>query len=516
MAREDEFVSVRGAIASGHELTSAAAQEILLDGGNAFDAIIAAHFTACVVEPVLTSLGSGGYMLAEPRGSRCQVYDFFTQTPQQKRSQDLDFYPISADFGPTRQEFHIGRGSVAVPGSVRGMFEVHRDLGSLPMRRLVEPAVRHAREGVALNAMQASILDIVSPIYLTSGAVVDLYGSRLQPGATLREGEMFQQPQLATTLEALAAEGDRLFYEGEIAAMIAGQCAEGGLLTLADLAAYRVERREPLHVRYRNAEVLINPPPSSGGILIGFALALLDQLPPGEPSCADRVGRLAEVMAVTNKARVEALADSGDLLGHLLDPGLLGRYRREVMERPYCSRGTTHISVVDGEGNLASMTVSNGEGCGELLGDTGIMLNNVLGEEDLNPGGFFRWQPGTRMTSMMAPAILHTPRGRAVLGSGGSNRLRTAILQVILNLVDYRMHIGEAVTAPRVHMERGILNLEPGAVSDGMEALRSEFGDLCLWPDRNLFFGGVHAVWLTGDEYLAAGDPRRGGSGRVV
>jgi len=221
-------------------------------------------------------------------------------------------------------------------------------------------------------------------------------------------------------------------------------------------------------------------------------------------------------MAVTNKARVEALADSGDLLGHLLDPGLLGSYRREVMERPYCSRGTTHISVVDGEGNLASMTVSNGEGCGELLGDTGIMLNNVLGEEDLNPGGFFRWQPGTRMTSMMAPAILHTPRGRAVLGSGGSNRLRTAILQVILNLVDYGMHIGEAVTAPRVHMEHGTLNLEPGAVSDSMEGLRSEFGDLCLWPDRNLFFGGVHAVWLTGDEYHAAGDPRRGGSGRVV
>lgn len=506
----------RGAIASGHELTSAAAEEILLDGGNAFDAIIAAHFTACVVEPVLTSLGAGGYMLAEPGGSSCRVYDFFTQTPQQKRDQGLDFYPISADFGPTRQEFHIGRGSVAVPGCVRGMFEVHRDLGSLPMRRLIEPAVRHATKGVTLNTMQASILEIVSPIYLASSAVVEVYGSRLQPGKTLQEGETFRQTQLAATLEALAAEGDRLFYEGDIAAMIAGQCAQGGLLTRADLAAYRVERREPLRINYRDAELLINPPPSSGGILIGFALALLDQLPPGEPTCPDRVGRLAEVMAVTNKARVEALADRGNLLEHLLDPELLERYRREVMEHPYCSRGTTHISVVDGEGNLASMTVSNGEGCGELLGDTGIMLNNVLGEEDLNPGGFFRWQPGTRMTSMMAPAILHTPRGRAVLGSGGSNRLRTAILQVILNLVDHGMSIEAAVAAPRVHMEHGTLNLEPGAVRGSLDGLQSELGDLRPWPDRNLFFGGVHSVWLTGDEYHAAGDPRRGGRGLVV
>jgi gamma-glutamyltranspeptidase/glutathione hydrolase len=505
-----------GAVASGHELTTAAAEEILRDGGNAFDAVIAAHFAACVVEPVLASLGAGGYLLAEPDGEAARVYDFFTQTPTAKPRGELDFYPIQADFGPTSQEFHIGRGSVAVPGSVRGLFDIHRDLGSLPMTRLLEPAIRHAKEGVVLNAMQAYIFDVVSPIYLASDATAAIYGSRREPGGTLREGEVIYQPQQAATLEALAREGDRLFYEGEIAAAIADFCTEGGLLTRRDLAAYQVEQREPLHVRYRDAELLINPPPSSGGTLIGFALSLLAGMPAGRQTDAARVGRLAEVMAMTNRARLDALDDGADTIGRLLDPALLDRYRREVQGQPFCSRGTTHISVVDASGNLASMTVSNGEGCGELLADTGIMLNNVLGEEDLNPGGFFRWQPGARMTSMMAPAILHTPRGRAVLGSGGSNRLRTAILQVILNLVDFEMSIEEAVAAPRVHLEHGELNLEPGSLTGEAEGLERAFGHLRQWPEANLYFGGVHSVWLSGDDFHAAGDHRRGGRGRVV
>lgn len=506
----------RGAIASGHPLTSAAAEEILRDGGNAFDAIIAAHCTACVVEPVLASLGAGGYLLAEPGDGPCRVYDFFTQTPRNRRAQDLDFYPISADFGTIHQEFHIGRGSTAAPGSVRGMFEIHRDLGSLPMRRLVEPAVRHARDGVTLNAMQAAIMNIVSPIYLATDSAREVFASRRLSGATLQEGERLVQPALAETLEALATEGDRLFYEGDIAEAIAARNARGGLLTLEDLARYRVERRRPLRLRYRDAELLINPPPSSGGVLIGFALALLDRLPPGGRTDPRHVGRLAEVMAMTNKARVDTLARGADSLSHLLDADLLEQYRTQVMQHHYCARGTTHISVVDGEGNLASMTVSNGEGCGELVPGTGIMLNNVLGEEDLNPGGFFRWRPDTRMTSMMAPAALHTSRGRAVLGSGGSNRLRTAILQVMLNLVDHRMSIEEAVAAPRIHLEHGTLNLEPGAIASGLDELQQVFGDVRVWPQQNLYFGGVHSVWLTGGEFHAAGDARRGGCGIVL
>jgi len=503
-----------GAVAAGHELTTAAAQEILRDGGNAFDAVIAAHFAACVVEPVLASLGAGGYLLAEPAGQAARLYDFFTQTPGRKRVEDLDFYPISADFGPVSQEFHIGRASVAVPGSVRGMFDIHRDLGTLPMVRLLEPAIRYAREGVTVNPMQAYIFSVVSAIYLASPGATRVFGSPGASGHTLRKGERLHQPELAATLEALALEGDRLFYEGDLATAIAAHCAEGGLLTPGDLAAYRVVQREPLRVGYRDAELLVNPPPSSGGILIGFALALLADQAPALPGTREGVGRLAAVMDATSRARLE-VARTG-ALDSLLDADLLDRYRREVRQRPFCSRGTTHLSVVDAAGNLASMTVSNGEGCGELVAGTGIMLNNVLGEEDLNPEGFFRWTPGTRMTSMMAPAILHTPGGRAVLGSGGSNRLRTAILQVVLNLVDHGMSIEDAVAAPRIHVERGELNLEPGALAGDNAGLERVFGHIRQWPDHNLYFGGVHSVWLSGHNFHAAGDPRRGGSGLVV
>ena len=510
-------MTARGAVSTGHPITTAAAAEILRDGGNAFDAILAAHFTACVVEPVLASLGGGGYLLAEPEGSPARVYDFFARTPRRKPVGEVDFYPISADFGPATQEFHVGLASVAAPGAVRGSFAIHRDLGSLPMTRLVEPAVRAAREGVALNSMQSYIMEVVSPIYLATPGARNVYGSPAQAGKTLQPGESLVQPELADTLEALAREGEGLFYLGEISDRIAQLCRDRGLLTREDLADFSVIVSEPLRGDYRDAQVLINPPPSSGGILIAFMLALRAQFPVYPPGSSDGVGLLAQLMGKTEQARRTAENTPSPDFDQLLANDLLARYRDEVQGYPLCSRGTTQMSVVDARGNLASMTVSNGEGCGELLPGTGIMLNNILGEEDINPGGFFNWQPGARMTSMMAPAILHTPRGRAVLGSGGSNRLRTAIAQVILNLVDHDMAIETAVTAPRIHLENGLLSLEPGACEGPVESLSAVFDACDQWPDKNLFFGGVHSVWMDASgELRAVADARRSGAGTVV
>ena len=427
---------------------------------------------------------------------------------------EVDFYPISADFGPASQEFHVGLGAVATPGAVKGMFAIHRDLGSLPMSRLVEPAARAARDGVPLNTMQSYIMEVVSPIYLATAGARAIYESRNAAGKTMQEGEVMVQGELADTLEALAVEGEALFYRGEIATAIAELCRDRGLLTREDLGRFQVNVNPPLRVDYRDAELLINPPPSSGGILIAFMLALLEQF---DPPAAGSVGVLAQTMAVTEEARRTIEADEDAAFPGLLGDELLSRYRADVAARPLCSRGTSHLSVVDAAGNLAAMTVSNGEGCGELLPGTGIMLNNILGEEDINPGGFFQWQPDTRMTSMMAPAILHASRGRAVLGSGGSNRLRTAIAQVILNLVDRDMDIAAAVAAPRAHLENGLLSLEPGACGQGLEALREAFGEPDQWPRKNLFFGGVHSVWMDrSGELQAVGDERRGGCGRVV
>ena len=259
---------------------------------------------------------------------------------------------------------------------------------------------------------------------------------------------------------------------------------------------------------YRDARIFTNPPPSRGGILIAFALALLSETSP--TSREQWLRALAEAMRLANQARAESDEP-------LLDRELLARYRAEVRSRPGFNRGTTHISVVDKAGNVAAVSLSNGEGCGHVLPGTGIMLNNMLGEEDLNPGGFQAWRPGTRMASMMAPTLIERPGGHAVLGSGGSNRIRSAILQVITNLVDFGMTPEEAVNAPRIHVEGDLLSLEGGFAPAEDAALTAAGLRIDRWQGRNLFFGGVHVV-AQGEAGLdAAGDPRRGGAGlRIV
>ena len=514
----------KGVVAAGHELTVEAAETVLREGGNAFDAILAAHFAACVSEPVLASLGGGGYMIARPAGREAILYDFFVQTPRRKRPVDpQSFYPIWANFGTAKQEFHIGQGTIATPGSVKGAFAIHRELGSMPMARIVAPAVRYARDGVTLNRLQAYIFSIISPIYLATPESRAVFCSPAAKDRMHAEGETLRQPELAETIERIAAEGERIFYRGDVGRAIVEHCREaGGHLTCEDLEQYEVVRRKPLEVQYGGAHVTTNPPPSSGGILIAFALELLRDLKLAKDDFGSyaHLRLLAEVMALTNQARVESLAqgdgqtDAGDLL---LNPEYLERYRREIAGRARAIRGTTHIGVIDAEGNVAAMTVSNGEGCGSIVPGTGIMLNNMLGEQDLNIDGFHRWEENRRMTSMMAPSLIRTPSGAlAATGSGGSNRIRTALLQVIMNLIHFEMDASRAVLSSRIHLEGGQLSVEGGFASKEIDRLIKHYPKHHVWPECNLFFGGANTVMLDHGEYSGAGDPRRGGVCRVV
>ena len=243
-------------------------------GGNAFDAALAALAAACVVEPVLTSLGGGGFLLAHRPDTNPLLYDFFVQTPRQRRpAADGEFYPVVADFGTAQQEFHIGAGSIATPGTVRGLIHCHSRLGSLPLREIVAPAIEFARRGVPVNTLQAYIFSIVAPIYLATPESEALYGREALRG----EGAVFHQPDLADTLAWIAHEGDRPFYEGELGERLVQQSRDlGGHLSLRDLADYRVVERTPTGHTYRGYRVATNPPPSSGGTLIKFALAVLD------------------------------------------------------------------------------------------------------------------------------------------------------------------------------------------------------------------------------------------------
>jgi gamma-glutamyltranspeptidase/glutathione hydrolase len=321
---------------------------------------------------------------------------------------------------------------------------------------------------------------------------------------------------LADTIERLAAEGEDLFYRGEIGQEIVTHCQqEGGHLTRDDLLHYEVLRRKPLDIQYRGSRVLTNPPPSSAGILIALALELFKglQLEPHEFGSYRHLRLLAEVMALTQQARLDALGRNTQLL----DPQFLRRYQQEVAGRAQALRGTTQLSVIDAHGNAASMTVSNGEGCGSIVPHTGIMLNNMLGEQDLHVDGFHRWTENQRMTSMMAPSLIRTADGSLIAtGSGGSNRIRTALLQVIMNLIHFGMDVHQAVVSPRIHLEGQKLSVEGGIAAKQLDRLVADYPQHEVWADLNLFFGGAHTAMAGPDGLLGAGDPRRGGVCRVV
>lgn len=508
-----------GIVAAGHPVTAAAATEILRAGGNAFDAALAALFAACVAEPVLASLGGGGFLNAQSAGAQPRLYDFFAHTPRARPVEsELDFYPILADFGTAQQEFHIGMGSIATPGAIKGAFSIHRDLCRMPLREIIQPACKAARDGVRINSFQHYIAEIVSPIIQSSPAALALHASDRQPGVIAAPEETVRNPVMADGFEILALEGEALFYRGEMGRQLTGDCqAHGGCLSMADLESYRMEHRLPLTLDYRNARLFTNPPPSIGGLLIAFSLALLEQERLGRypVNSADHIGRIGHAMKLTQQLRGE----QGSGAEHAL-PGLeilsdewLDEYREVMRNHQGFSRGTTQISIADGAGNLASMTLSNGEGSGYVLPGCGIMLNNMLGEEDINPHGFNRWPLDRRIASMMSPSLVNTTAGDTLaLGSGGSNRIRSAILQVLINLIDFGMPVEQAVEQPRVHFESGLLNMEDGLAADTIRALEKEFPEIRCWPEKNLFFGGAHSVMRKRNGQLTgSGDSRRGG-----
>lgn len=503
---------MKGVVAAGHEVTARAAANMLREGGNAFDAALAGIMASGLPEFILSSLGGGGFMMAyrADRGETV-LYDFFAQTPKQKRPiGELDFHAIHADFGPATQEFHIGAGSTATPGMIPGLFAIHNDLCALPFERLIEPAVQAARQGVNVSTFQAYLFTVIEPILTLNADTKAIFAP---DGVLLKEGNLFRNAPFADTLEALAHEGERFFREGELAEAIVKQSADhGGHLTSRDLVDYTVERRKPLIQHYHNHSFYLNPAPCAGGPLIGFALGLLEHLCASDaPDLMD----LVKVMTLTNQARSAKNCDLSEFAGE----AHIAQHLETASDHHPSHRGTTHISVMDAQGNAAALTVSNGEGNGLMLGNSGFMLNNMLGEEDLHDDGFHSWKTNHRLSSMMAPTIIKAPdQTLTALGSGGSNRIRSAILQVASSLIDHDVSLSEAVETPRLHSERGgQISFEdsPGLTPftpSAKQKLLAAHPDAHAWPQPNMFFGGVHAVRKThmGD-FEGAGDPRREG-----
>ncbi len=494
----------RFAVATGHQLTSDAAAEVLRAGGTAVDGAIAAAFMACITEPVLASPLAGGFMMVSPVGAKPQLLDMFVQTPHVKRPEaEADVREIEVDFGPTQQIFHCGTGTTATPGLIPGIYAAHERFGRMPMRDLVAPAVEAMRQGIAVTDFQAEVLGYVAAIYTASDSARALYapdGDLLKPGASLAN------PDMADVLEVMALEGARFIEQGEVAQALLAM--EGGHLSAADLDAYRPEWREPLICKRGDMAFMLNPSPSLGGVQIALALSALPK------GANDR--ELAKCLYEVAKIRRARDLDHHPLEGAaiMLDPGLVADLRKTLAGHQAATRGTTHISVIDPSGMGAAFTLSNGEGNGLIVPGTGIMANNMLGEDDLVPDGPHSWVPDRRLASMMCPMIVRQGAEVTLMGSGGSNRIRSALAQVSVALAD-GTGLEDAIHAPRLHVETGehVLDFEDTGSEARREGLLAEFPDGKPWGRASMFFGGVHAVrWDGKSGFQAVGDPRRSGA----
>ena len=529
---------MKGIVAGGSQQTVDAGAAMLRQGGNAVDAAVAAAFACYLGEIMLATPGGGGFALVDGPGRDPVLYDFFCSTPGQgedrRGSGAMDFAPITVVYESGTSVYHLGRASSAVPGDIAGLTQLLADAGTMPLDAVLQPAIRLARDGFTLNDYHAYLIKLVDVIFSYDASCLQVYAPQ---GHWIEAGETYTNPRLAETLARIAAEGPATFYTGALAADIAAdQQAHGGLITADDLAAYRVIKRQPLRFDYQGHTIYTNPPPSLGGILIAYAMQLRGRadLRRMAHNDADHAVLLAEIQRQVTVARLrddpgaltapEAWAawldgdrqasDWAAVVMALAGGG--GRLRGP--HEPDGPKSTTHISAIDDSGLCVGLSMTAGETAGYMVGDTGILMNNMLGEEELNPHGFHQWSPGERLPSMMAPTIVSDAGGmRLIVGSGGAARLRTAISQLLSNVLDWGLPVDQAVSRPRVHLQDDVVHLEGGYDPAEADQIEARGYDVSRWPDIAFYFGGTHVALRDGDgRFSGAGDARRGGAVAVV
>ena len=517
-------MSARGVVAAGDPQTAEAGAKLLRDGGNAVDAAVASAFAAFVCElPLCSPLGGGVCVIG--RGTEPPVaFDMFSRTPGlglPPGTKPSDFESVTLNFGSARQIFHVGRASVAVPLALSGLVELHRRYGLRPLETVLAPAISLGRDGYTLGPGVAFAFDILRPIVERTPecrALFTGHGGRIaSAGARLRNADM------ASTFEEIARRpGAVRDLHAELAREMGPD--KGGLITHEDIAAATIGEHTPISVEQGGWRLWTMPSPSAGGVLVALGLRLLEG-----------VGRTAylsrEHVLLVAKIQEALLAERDDTFAErcadpMLVKSLLADERvaiARVHARSNLLGSTTHISAIDDEGRAVTLTLSNGEGSGHVLAGTGMIANNLLGEEDLHPRGFHRDQPGKPLATMMAPTLLSRGSDRIALGSGGSNRLRTAILQVLVGLIEHRVSAADAVHAPRLHLEIDCTTKQPRLAFESAGLEPSVVEVLCahyppapaVFAAPNLYFGGVHIAMRVGDSFDGVGDARRAGA-RVI
>ncbi|PYQ38317.1 MAG: gamma-glutamyltransferase, partial [Acidobacteria bacterium] len=465
----------QGMVVSQNFMASQVGIEVLWAGGNAVDAAIATAFTLAVTHPAAGNIGGGGFLLYRPASGDPVAYDFRETAPA--GSSPTMFLTAGKYDKKKHHESHL---SVGVPGTVAGLHMAWRAHGKLPWRRLVAPAIAMAREGIVVTPALARSLRQVLPEMKPYPASIAQFTRK---GVPYEAGDLLQQTDLADALERIADRGPAGFYEGKTAELIEAEMkAHGGLITRADLKAYRPVKRVPLLGRYRGYDLLVMPPISSGGTALLEMLNLLEgyDLKAKGFGAADTVHLMAEAMrrAFADRARYlgDPEANPEMPIARLVSKDYARTLRSTIDERKAStsspssfewsaeSHETTHLSVIDAERNAVSLTytLEDGYGVKIVVPGGGFLLNNEMGDFNAGPGlttaeGLIGTEPnlalpGKRMLSSMTPTILSRD-GKVFLaiGSPGGRTIINTVLEVIVAVVDFGMNVQEAIDAPRFH-----------------------------------------------------------------
>jgi gamma-glutamyltranspeptidase/glutathione hydrolase len=521
-------------VASIHPRASEIGAKILRQGGNAVDAAVAVGFALAVVHPSAGNLGGGGFMVIRLADGTAYALDYRETAPgRASRDMYLDSLGKLTDRGVTG---HLAAG---VPGSVAGLVEAQRRFGRLPLRNVVMPAVDLARDGCVLDeARSASLASETDRLRQFEGSRRQFLDAN---GDAPPAGTLFVQPDLAATLQAIADSGAAPFYEGHIADMIVREMeAGGGLISKADLAAYRAIWREPTHITYRGYSLYSMPPSSSGGVTVGMILNILEGYDPVPPfGSAAHVHLLAEAMRRAFTDRNEFLADPAfvEMPLEMLLSKTYAAAHRETIDPTRATRSaaimpglregdhTTHYSVVDANGHAVAVTttINAGYGSAVTVRGAGFLLNNEMDDftaavDQPNMYGLVQGEanaiePGKRMLSAMTPTIVLDPDGALllVIGTPGGPTIISTVTQIISNIIDHGMDLAAAIAAPRVHHQAipDVIKYERAGLAEAVvEELRRMGHEL---EERTDHSGQAAGVMRVEGGWVGVTDPRASG-----
>lgn len=498
----------RVAIAATGPASLGAGQAVVAEGGNAVDAAIAAAIASMSTEPGIVSPAGGAFVTVWPRDGSPVVIDGNVAMPGRG-------LPREAFGGGVREvvtqygggvTMHAGHGSVAVPGALPACERAVARFGSRPWESVVAPAAGACRDGYPIGGAAALYLSLVAgPLFGDDEGARRL--THRADGSLFVAGDVAHNTDLAAVLDAVGREGASLLLTGDLGHALADEmAANGGLVTAADLTAYEVVDRVPVRRQVGDWDVAVNPPPSVGGPMLAV---MLSELQRAHRFSWDDVLRIQRAVLAYRLA-VHDVSPDLDADGH----ALLSAVERHGLAGLPTSASTAHISAVDSEGLACAVTMSSGYGSGVTIPGTGLLLNNALGEPELNRRGLHTLAPGTRLASNMAPTVARAQDGRVLaVGSPGADRITTALMQVLAQLCLHGMDLDEAIRAPRVHVrfeESGEPVVEHEASPEITAAIAAaglrghDHGEL------SMYFGGVGAAHLDEQGDLrAAGDPRR-------